>query len=899
MSEIDFCTLSKNVKYIHKIKSRNANYSDIPNILHDDIKSYLVKNNIKSLYCHQTEMFEKVLNGKNVVISTSTASGKSLAFLLPVINRILQNPSSRAIFIYPTKALTRDQYLSILPIIEHLGSHRIDAGVYDGDTPVDEKKRIRKEANIILTNPEMLNLTFLPNHNKFGFDFLLKNLEFIVIDELHYYRGAIGSHLANIFRRLKRITKFYKSSPQFLCSSATIANPIELAENICGGPFDIIDNDCSPSGEKDILFYQPQISNVDLNIVVTNIIAKLLSQEVKLLAFTKSRRDVEIILKEVRDQVNPVDCLKTVNKSLLNTVSAYRGGLRAEERRHIESQMKKGLLKVIISTNALELGIDIGDLNIVMCIGFPKTKASFFQQIGRAGRKCNKSYAILLLDNFEYYDQFILNNPEWIFNTNVEHAIVDKDNLYIQIAHIRASALELPLSLDDIQYFPDLGEILPVLIMNNEVIKRSNRYYWYGNEYPAGDFSLRAISDIRYKVINKINNETITEMDNITAFNTIYKDAIYIHDGEMYYVEELNENRKTAFVLPVDYDYYTIPIVFKNLTILSEFETEKLLNTNKYFGDVSVSKNVVGFKQIKFHSKCPIGNTNLEIPLSSVLETKALWIRIPNKVKLFFEQKYCQDNSATIALRHKWNNLEKFEGLYFFESIGYVIKNSFMISTMTSDNDIDYVLFNCIDENQIECNNIAIYDQFMGGLGYAEKGYSLINDILLNAVDIVNCCKCIDGCPVCIGSNSIKKSHVLWALKSFLKDETEPEIFIKEEDKKQIHLNNNLFDIKEINKHWDVFKERLSNEYPGIYMSEFLKTISNAKCLNKTILLETDKQLNTELLISESELSTIDQILSMYFLIPNHYKIKVKCKDDDVKKKDSIKRGFNRLKEGN
>lgn len=374
--------------YKKTLPKREASYIDFPNEMSTDIKNYLESKGIQKLYSHQAEMFELAMMRKNIVITTATASGKTLSFLLPVLQDILKNPLARAIFIYPTKALASDQYRAILPYIEHFCENRISAGVYDGDTPVSERSQIRKSANIILTNPEMLNGAFLPNHSKFGFDFIFSNLKYVVIDELHTYRGAFGSHLGNVFRRLGRICKYYNASPQYLCSSATIANPVELAEGICGKPFVQVSQDGSPAAERQYALIQPPkimgndkkyYGQAQTTTVAAELIPDLVERGTSFIAFAKSRRNVEVILTEARDK------LKTevfLGDSLTDKISGYRGGYTPMERKEIEHKMISGALCGLISTNALELGIDIGKIESTVIVGYPGTRASFGSKQG-------------------------------------------------------------------------------------------------------------------------------------------------------------------------------------------------------------------------------------------------------------------------------------------------------------------------------------------------------------------------------------------------------------------------------------------------------------------------------------------------------------------------------------
>lgn len=503
--------------YMRIVPERKASYAEFPDTMNDEIKEYLGKQGINALYTHQTEMFEKAGRGENTVITTSTASGKTLAFLLPVLQKILEDPLTRAIFVYPTKALASDQYRSLQPVLEYFGEGKIQAGVYDGDTMPAERSRIRKSANIILTNPEMLNSAFLPNHSKYGFDFIFANLRYIVIDELHSYRGAFGAHLANIFRRMHRICQYYHSSPQFLCSSATIANPVELAKKVCGTAFSLIEKDGSPSPVREYRIIQPPeikghndkvYGRYAASTVAADMLPDLVKEQRHFIAFGKSRRTVEVILKEARDKVDAAGFLSQADS---RKIAGYRGGYTPLERKEIERKMMSGELNGLVSTNALELGIDIGSLDTTVIVGYPGTRASFWQQSGRAGRNGQTCVNYLILEN-QPFDQYIAVEPWWLFEGKSENAIVDPDNLLIELAHIRAAAAELPLSLDDAALFPSLGEIIPVLMKAEEVKSMAGRFAWSGPAFPAGDYSLRNMDKTRFKLILDNENREITEI---------------------------------------------------------------------------------------------------------------------------------------------------------------------------------------------------------------------------------------------------------------------------------------------------------------------------------------------------------------------------------------------------
>ena len=705
--------------YEKTIPDHPAVYDDFPENLLPELAEYLKSHGIGKLYCHQTEMFEKVTSGKNVVITTSTASGKTLSFLLPVLQDILKNPLTRAIFIYPTKALAADQYRAIAPYLEYFGENRIVAGVYDGDTPVAERTRIRQSANIILTNPEMVNGAFLPNHSKYGFDFIFSNLKYIVIDELHTYRGAFGSHLANVFRRLSRVCRYYHSNPQFLCSSATIANPVELATEICGKQFALVDKDGSPAAERGYYLIQPPkimgkddnyYGQVRITTVAAELLPELMDEGKNFIAFTKSRKNVEIVLKETRDHLEAEGFLGTHKP---DEISGYRGGYTPLERKQIENQMISGELMGLVSTNALELGIDIGKISTTVLVGYPGTRASFWQQTGRAGRSGKRSSNYLILDN-QPFDQYIALEPGWLFEGSSENAVIDKNNLIIELAHIRAAAAEIPLTLDDISLFPDLGEAIPVLLRAEELSSHNGKFAWSGGEFPAGDFSMRNIDEKRYKLLHKDSGKEITEMDESQAFRELHDGAVYMHDGVAYQVTKLDLESRTAYAVPFNGNYYTVAAGEANVKIVHESKNMPLARTELHFGDVNVSDYVYMFKKMQFHNHQNLGYEQLPKALSKDYDTESTWMRVPENVVRVYRGRI-QVNENTKMVR---NN--------YYEGVCFALKNAARMVTMTEQEDIGVITSANALELAFDTSSdvdIYFYDKYVGGLGFAEKIY--------------------------------------------------------------------------------------------------------------------------------------------------------------------------------
>lgn len=758
------------VIYKKTVEEQEAIYSPYPKTLNPELAKFLTNDGIPELYCHQAEMFDLAMEGKNVVITTATASGKTLGFLLPVLQEILKDPRTRALFIYPTKALASDQFRALKPFLDYFGENRISAGVYDGDTPPNKRREIRKNANIILTNPEMMNTAFLPNHSSNGMDFIFSNLKFVVIDELHSYRGAFGSHLANVFRRLDRICAYYQADVHFLCSSATIANPLELAEKICGKLFSLVSKNGAPSPEKEYLLIQPpplvgkdgkEFARVSTSTVAANMIPQLVEENHNFITFARSRRNVEVILKEARDKMEQAGFLGNVKPE---QVAGYRGGYTPMERKEIERKMITGELSGLISTNALELGIDIGSLDTTVIVGYPGTKASFWQQSGRAGRSGYECENYLILDN-QPFDQYIAVNPDWLFETESENAIVDPDNLLIQLSHIRAAAAELPISLEDTKRFPDLGEVIPVLLSAEELKNLNGKFAWSGSTFPAGDYSLRNIDKTRYKLLNRETGREITEMDESQAFKELHPGAIYMHEGNSYEILDLNLTSHTAEGIPFEGDYYTVPNGQGETRIIRKFKEESYLRTAFAFGDINVNEWVSMYKKLQFHHHQNLGFEQLTQPLQKDYDTESTWMIIPENVTRVFRNLLKSDANGNRTLNNH------------FEGMCHALRSAAMMSTMASQEDIDVMVSNdaLIPQGEMDGTvSLFFYDKYVGGLGYAEKLYDVIPTVIEHAIALVEGCACDDGCPACVGDYTLDKQMVLWGLKNLLEESPAP-----------------------------------------------------------------------------------------------------------------------------
>jgi DEAD/DEAH box helicase domain-containing protein len=739
-----------------EIPERPARFLPFPDEMHPALQAALHAQGIESLYSHQAEAFTAARAGENLVITTGTASGKSLSYLAPVLQSVLDDPTSRSLLLFPTKALTQDQLRGVLGFINGvLGTGQggpIVAGVYDGDTPPAERARVRDHANLVLTNPDMLHSALLPNHGRRGFSHVFRNVRYIVLDELHTYRGAFGAHFANLMRRLRRLCRHYGSDPRFLCSSATIGNAREHAEVLCGAPFRLIDKDGSPAAGKVVHFWQPPLDANDMRKPITSemaaLVPRLIEQRHRTIAFCRSRKDTEIVLKESRDYLKDV-----AGHDESDLLAGYRGGYTPVERREIERNLVEGKLLGVVSTNALELGIDIGQLQVVVQGGFPGTRASFWQQMGRAGRRRETAHAILILA-VSPTDQFIADHPDWLVGQAAERAVVDPDNLAIQLAHARAAAAELPLTLDDAALFPDLGEIVGVLQRANEVRDLMGSWHWTGDAFPAGEFSLRNIHNDRFKIVNRDSGVTITEMCRPQVYREAHTRAVYLHDGVQYQVEKLDLTQHVATVTEVEQNFYTQPDVRTAIDVLLIQEERALGLTSARFGDVRVDESVVGYKMLEFHNHQNLGYETLHEPLRLQLETEAVWLPVPERVLAVLGG---EKEDALGGMVHALSACAR-------------------MRTMAERTDLVGTSFHCVDTASGRTETaLILHDSHPGGLGYAATAYEHVGGVLADALSLVDDCHCKDGCPACVGSYGRDRRLIGWALHGLVEERPVPD----------------------------------------------------------------------------------------------------------------------------
>jgi DEAD/DEAH box helicase domain-containing protein len=603
--------------------------ADFPADLPPQLVAALRGRGLRSLYSHQAEAWKHTRSGKNVVLATGTASGKTLGYNLPVIAGLLENPDARALYLFPTKALTQDQ-LSVI------GSQfSVKAAIYDGDTPVSHRKAIRAETRILLTNPDMLHTGILPHHTNWAEFF--GHLRFVVIDEMHTYRGVFGSHVANVLRRLRRVANFYGAHPQFILTSATIGNPAELAERLIGAPVTLIDADGSARGERHFLIYNPPVIDTALGLRKSavqesvRLSQDLLTHDVQSVVFARSRRGVEMLLKYLQELPPPFSA--KMGEGWGGGIRGYRSGYLPGQRREIEKGLRDGSVKLVVATNALELGIDIGGLGAALLVGYPGTIASVTQQSGRAGRG-EGSAAAILVATASPLDQFLAHHPEYFFARSPEQALINPDHLLILLNHLRCALFELPFQKGEFFGGLNVDEFLEFLVANRESHLSNDQYFWMADAYPAAAVSLRSASpeNIVLHVDDGSGPRIIGEIDLESAPWMVHPHAVYLHEGQQYFVQELNFETHAATLIPVALDYFTEALKQTSIQVLSVSEQAAVPAANKAYGELQVTTQVTGFRKRMWFSGDPstssgLGEEPLDLPPSD-LQTTGYWLTI-------------------------------------------------------------------------------------------------------------------------------------------------------------------------------------------------------------------------------------------------------------------------------
>src|SRR5882672_8727668 len=721
--------------HAQSLPARPARYGELAEPLPRALAHVLDTQGITRLYSHQAQAIDLARAGKHVVVATGTASGKSLAYHVPVLERLLLEKEATALYLFPTKALAQDQLRGLLRFADtsrDLG-RVLATGTYDGDTPGSARRKLRENGNAILTNPDMLHQGILPYHARWARFF--SKLRYVVVDEVHTYRGIFGSHVANVLRRLRRIARHYGAEPQFLLSSATLRNPQELAELIVGDDVHVIDQDGSPRGPKLFVLWNPRQYGPDsperrsASIDAERILVALLKRGVQSIVFTKARVVAELIYRYARERLEREEGRNGKSGGgLADLLSPYRGGYLPEERRAIERRLFDGELRGVISTNALELGIDVGTLDASILVGFPNTIASTWQQAGRSGRKQAPSLAVVVAYE-DPVDQYLMRHPHYFFGQTPESAVLDPENPYVLASQLSCAAYELPLSEEDESLFGSRASAIASLLEEEGSFKSLDGLrYWSSAEYPAGSVNLRTISDDTFTILDQTrDNAVLGTVDAISAPELVYPEAIYLHEGDTYFVRELDLKQKIAYVEPRQVDYYTQPVLDTHLKLEETRESKKLGDETVGLGPAAVSWATVAMKKIQFRSLDAIGYHPLDLPRQK-LDTVALWIQPSEGTR----------NHVKIA------GMNPREGMSGLRNLLITI---LPLHVMCDRPDIGGIL----DSANLGEPTIFIYDRYPGGLGYAERGYAIIGELLSASLRLVEDCPCELGCPSCVG----------------------------------------------------------------------------------------------------------------------------------------------------
>ena len=733
-----------------------AQFVPFPDALDPRLTAALRSRGITQLYTHQAEAIAHGLAGRHAVVITPTASGKTLCYNAPVLNAILQDPSSRALYLFPTKALAQDQLAELQTLCETIAQasgEQIGVFTYDGDTPQDARRTIRARAHLVLSNPDMLHSGILPHHPRWAK--LFENLRYVIIDELHAYRGVFGSHLCNVLRRLRRICCHYGSNPVFLCSSATIANPRDLAERLTEQPFELVDRNGAPRGEKFFVFVNPPVVNHQLGIrrsylgETRRIASEFLKRNLQLIVFAQSRLSTEILTTYLKDDFDGIP-------GAPERIRGYRGGYLPNRRREIEKGLRQGDVRAVVSTNALELGIDIGALDVCVMAGYPGSIAATWQRAGRAGRRASRSAAVMVASSAPL-DQFVVRNPSYFFDASPERALIDPDNLHILVDHVKCAAFELPFTASEQFGRHDVQEILGVLAEQGLVHRvgesagaKDEQWMWTNESYPADAVSLRSVSSDNFVVVDTTQEpRVIGETDFTSGPATLHPKAIYIVEGRLYQVERLDFEGRKAFVREIDCDYYTDAITYTRVTPIDTFEEDRgperpapqqaddercgaALSGPRSHGEVHVVSRVVGFKKIKFYTNENVGSGDLDLP-EQQMHTTAYWLTITASVMQLLP--YASDDRR--------------DGIV---GLSFALKQVAQLLLMCDGHDIGISIDSGDGEPSAERSaKIFVYDNYPGGIGFSRPLFEMHGELIAATRKLIAECDCENGCPGCVG----------------------------------------------------------------------------------------------------------------------------------------------------
>ncbi len=715
------------VAHVANIHPRMARYGDLAQPLHSDLQRRLDELGLSSLYFHQARAIDAARAGDNVFVVTPSASGKTLCYNVPVLDAALRQSRSRALYLFPTKALAQDQLRTLRALSQPFG---IECATFDGDTPQEERRDIKRSARLVLTNPDMLHLGILPNHDSWSR--FLRQLQYVVVDEAHIYRGVFGSNVANVLRRLRRLCGDYGSNPQFLCCSATIDNPQEHIERLAGLPFTVVDDDGAPYGGKDFVLWNPPIIDAvwatrrSPNSEATMLFTELVKHGYRTLAFARARKLVELIYIYARD------LLRKERAPEAERISPYRAGYMPEERRDIERRLFDGELLGAVTTSAMELGVDIGNLDATIITGYPGSIASTWQQAGRSGRRGERSISFLVATD-NPLDQYLMRHPDAFFGKGYENAIINPSNPHILRHHLLCAAWERPLDDGDSRIFGQgYADTRDALLNEGLLRQRKDRYFVAPSlAYPADAVNIRSASSDRYTVIDtSAGNREMDSVDASVAFLQVHPGAIYLHQGESYAVTELDIPSRTAYVRPADVDFYTQPRDLTDIAIVRTLQEKTVGDVKVYLGEVDVTMTVASYRRRRQYSEEVISEEPLDLP-PQTFRTISLWFDIPR--------------AAIRDIDRQALNLAG--GLHAAEHASIALLPLF---ALCDRNDIGGLSTPAHPDTGNP--QVFIYDAYPGGIGISEKGYELIEELWSATLKAIAECPCTAGCPSCIQS---------------------------------------------------------------------------------------------------------------------------------------------------
>ena len=713
------------------VAARDGTYADIPPEVDGRIRAALESRGITRIYSHQLATWNEVRQGRSVVLVSPTASGKTLAYNLPVLQAMLEDPDARALYLFPTKALSQDQQSELNETVLG-GELPVKVFTYDGDTPGSIRISARDEGRIIITNPDMLHTGVLPNHTKWIK--ALKHLRYVVIDEMHSYRGVFGSHMTSVIRRLKRIAGFYGARPIFICCSATIGNPHELARRILEQDVTLVDENGSPSGERHFVLYNPplvdRVQGIRRSVMLESqrIATRLLKMGVKTIVFARSRIRTELIATYIRDSLK-----NFYNDNHGITVQSYRGGYLPNERRAIEKGLRDGSIQGVVSTNALELGIDIGGLDASILCGFPGTIASSWQQAGRAGRRNTVSLSILVASSSPT-DQFVIQHPEYFFSRSPENGYIDPGNIFIQTDQLKCAVFELPFE-DGEPFGEEALTVLGYLGEKGVVRHAGGKWYWADRSYPAENVSLRTSTQENVVIVDTTRgrDEVIGEMDMPSAKLLVFDHAIYIHLGEQFVVRQLDLENRRCFVEETDTDYWTDSIVKTDIKVLEIDEERTAAGTRAALGDILVRTQATKFKKLKYHTNENVGYGDITLPADEMHTRSAV---------LLFD--------GDTAPARAFTSLSDTDRGIVIQRLGVLLRTVAPVFLLCDPRDLG--VSERVRDPHFEAPCLYVYDQYPGGIGLSEGFLGNLPQIVNGALEVVARCPCDNGCPSCIGA---------------------------------------------------------------------------------------------------------------------------------------------------